>query len=315
MIKNCKRCNFNKVQKYGKNRAGQQRYFCKKCGCVFIWKNTKNKINKEQVWFKWWIKEGLSIRQISRISGHSPFKLKQIKNYWLCKEAESIYQEYKKAKYLIFDGTYFKRTNCLMLFMNDEDSRVVGASYLDKESYENVYAVAKRLKQKGVEPKSITLDGHKSVISAIKEVWPEIIIQRCLYHIEHQGQMWLRSNPKTSAGKDLKYLYSGVANIKTVKEKDEFTEKYRVFLRKHREFINNANYKEAGYKDLKKAMSLINNAYDDMWHFLADKNIPSTTNKLEGYFSELKLQYKKHKGMSRLNRDSYLKWYIYYKNN
>jgi hypothetical protein len=52
-----------------------------------------------------------------------------------------------------------------------------------------------------------------------------------------------------------------------------------------------------------------------MWHYLEDKRIPKTTNKVEGYFSELKQQYGKHKGLAKYNRDSYFKWYCYYKNN
>jgi transposase-like protein len=310
----CQKCGNKSVQKYGKDVYGAQRFKCKGCGRVYKRLSPKNKINNERAWFRWWIKEGLSVRQISLISGHSSFKIKRIKNYWLKQEAPELYKDYARAKYLIFDGTYFKRINSLLLFINDGDNKVISCRYVDSENYENTYKMAGELKRFGVEPKSVTLDGLKPVIAAVKDVWPGIIIQRCLYHIERQGLQWLRAYPKTAAGQELRKIYKGITAIKDNEGKEVFTRQYISFLKEHREYINNLSSKEVGYKDLKKATSLISNAYDDMWHYLEDRKIPKTTNKVEGYFSELKQQYTKHKGLSKRNRDSYFKWYCYYKN-
>jgi len=314
MIKKCPICKSNAVKKFGKTAAQKQRYFCKKCLKSFTWIIRKNKAKQEEVWFKWWIKEGLSLRQIIRISGHGKKKLKRIKNEWLKQPMPELYRDYAKAKYLIFDGTYFKRTNSLLLFMNDAGGKIISCRYVGSENYENAYKMASELKRFGVEPKSITLDGLKPIIAAVKDVWPSVIIQRCLYHIEHQGKMWLRAKPKTEAGKELKGIYNGLTAIKDGFGKEIFAQKYRLFLKRHGRYVKSLSYKEVGYNDLKKATSLIANAYDNMWHYLQDGMIPKTTNKLEGYFSELKHQYGKHKGLSKRNRDSYLKWYCYYKN-
>jgi transposase-like protein len=207
------------------------------------------------------VREGLSIRQISRISKYGRKKIKRIKKEWLNQEAPELYKDYARAKYLIFDGTYFKRTNSLLLFMNDEDGKVMSCRYVASENYENTYKMAKELKRFGVEPKSVTLDGLKPVIAAVKEVWPRVIIQRCLYHIEHQGQMWLRAKPKTEAGRDLKDIFIGLTGIRSEFEKGIFTKKYKAFLNKHGKYVKNLSYKEVGYRDIKKAVSLIANAY------------------------------------------------------
>jgi transposase-like protein len=199
--------------------------------------------------------------------------------------------------------------------MNEGNGKIISCRYVESENYENTYKMAMELKSLGVNPKSITLDGLKPVIAAVKDVWPEIIIQRCLYHIEHQGMMWLRARPKTEAGLELKEIYIGITAIKDEIGKADFTSRYKAFLDKHKEYIKSLSWKKAGEKDIKQATSLINNAYGDMWHYLTDKKIPKTTNKIEGYISELKQQYGKHKGMSRRNRSNYFKWYCYYKNN
>jgi hypothetical protein len=311
----CRQCGGIKVKKYGKNASNKQRYKCLYCNYTYIWKNLKNKHKKQQSWFKLWIKEGLNIRQLSRFSGHSAFKIKGIKNYWLKQAPPKEAINYGEIKYLIFDGTYFRRTNSLLVFMNDGNGKIISCRYVDSESYENVLKMAQELKALGVNPTSVTLDGLKPVIRAIKDVWPGIIIQRCLYHIERQGLQWLRRYPKTMAGQQLRLLYKGITGIRDEAGKDKFTKQYMSFLKEHRGYINSLSYKETGYKDLKKATTLIGNAYTDMWHYLNDKNIPKTTNKIEGYFSELKQQYLKHKGLSKRNREQYFKWYCYFKNN
>ena len=314
MKKSCYYCGGKTVKKFGKTKQDKQRFCCLSCLKTYIWKRPNHKAAREQIWFKWWIKEGLSLRQISLISKHGREKLKRIKNKWLSEEPLGLYNKYKEVKYLIFDGTYFNRTNSLLLFMNDADNNVVSCCYVDSENYENTYKMAIKLKCLGVEPKSITLDGLKTVIEAVQDVWPKAKIQRCLYHIEHQGLMWLRRKPKTDAGRELRNIYKGITAIKTKKEKAVFTRKYRKFLKRHKAYIDRLSRKKVGYGDLKKATTLIDNAYKNMWHYLKDEKIPKTTNKLEGYISELKQQYGKHKGLSKRNRDNYFKWYCYYKN-
>ena len=41
------------------------------------------KKRNEFSWFRLWIQESDSVRRLSQLSGHSAFKIKQIKNYWL----------------------------------------------------------------------------------------------------------------------------------------------------------------------------------------------------------------------------------------
>jgi len=61
-------------------------------------------------------------------------------------------------------------------------------------------------------------------------------------------------------------------------------------------------------------LGLINNGLENMFHYLEDKNVDSTTNKLESFFSRLKADYRRHRGLTKEHRKSYLKWYCYFKN-
>ena len=61
-------------------------------------------------------------------------------------------------------------------------------------------------------------------------------------------------------------------------------------------------------------MNLITNAIPDMFHFLDDPQVPDTTNSLEGFYSRLKGDYWRHRGLSAQHRIAYLSWYCHFKN-
>jgi transposase-like protein len=249
------------------------------------------------------------------MSGHSEAKLKRIKNYWLDQRPPSLSEDvYRESKYLIFDGTYFHKNGCLAVLIDYNPQIILSSVYIDKESYHNVYPVLISLKEKGLNPKAITMDGHRFVIQAILEVWPEVLIQRCLFHIQRQGLQWLRVYPKTEAGRDLRTILSCVTEIKTGEDKEAFIGAYSAWHHKYRSFIKSLPRNSVTNVDLKKAMGLINNALPDMFHYLEDPKIPPTTNLLENLYSQLKHHYRRHRGLTERHKISYLSWFCYLKN-
>ena len=102
--------------------------------------------------------------------------------------------------------------------MNTKDRKIIAYTYVQKEGHKHSHPWFLDLKQKGLHPTAITMDGEISTIRAIKEAWPNVKIQRCLYHIQREGLRWLRTYPKTQAGKDLKCLLMKICSIKSKKE-------------------------------------------------------------------------------------------------
>lgn len=198
--------------------------------------------------------------------------------------------------------------------MNAQDQCILDSIHTSKEGYLNVLPWFHSLRARGLKPLAITMDGEKSVIRAIREVWPKTKIQRCLYHIQREGMRWLRSNPKTQAGRDLRAILNVVASIKSFKDQDIFIKLFHSWINAHYTFIKTLSNSKVQFKDLKKTVTLIRNALPDMFHFLKDPNIPSTTNALEGFYSRLKSDYQRHRGLSQHHRKSYLNWYCYFKN-
>lgn len=284
------------------------------CGKTFVWKEPHVKKYKEQHWFKLWVTEGYSVRQLVKISGHSKTKIFRIIYYWLNQEPPALLQHnYRVAKYLAFDGTYFHKDGCLAILVNVTRKLLLGYWYIERESYYDVYPKLSELKLQGLIPKAITLDGHKQVTEAFKSVWPQIIIQRCLFHIENQGLMWIRTYPKTEAGKALREILKSVTSIRSFEDQRKLLRTYKYWQRKYQASIQRLPRNSVANRDLKRTMSLINNALPNMFHFIKDQKIVPTTNFLENFYSQLKHQYRNHRGLSRAHKIAFLFWFCYFK--
>lgn len=198
-----------------------------------------------------------------------------------------------------------------MILMDALSQTIVMSAYVDKESYHNAYPLFTRLKEQGLNPYSVTTDGHLKIIEAFKSVWPNIIIQRCLYHIQRQGLSWLRMFPKTQAAWELRRI---LLILIPCKEQNDFINAYDQWFLKHKNFVQLLPSTTVAFKDLKRTMSLIQNAIPNMYHFLKNHLIQSTTNKLESFYSRLKADIRRHRGLSEKHKIAYLNWYCYFKN-
>ena len=222
--------------------------------------------------------------------------------------------DYSPVKYLQFDGTYFKHENCLMVLMDNKTSKIIAHRYHVRENYEAVYQIFKGMMAHGLQPAAITIDGNTSVTRALKAVWPDIIIQRCITHIQRQGLSWLRRYPKLEASKDLREILLTLTNVKEERGRELFIKDFLRWEKRYGRFVLSLPSRDKVYGDLQRTRSLILHALPNMFHYLDDQCIAATTNKLEGYFSRLKEIYRKHRGMSKKHRQNYFAWYINFKN-
>jgi len=167
---------------------------------------------------------------------------------------------------------------------------------------------------------SVTADGQNATKSALKRVFPEARLQRCLVHIQRYSDTYITKNPKTIAGIELKEITGTINNIDSHLSMKTFLAKLNDWRRRHNDFLKEKTLKEDGsgwwytHRSLRRVIFHINNALPDMWWYLEDKSIPKDTNALEGRFTDLKHKFRTHKGLRKSKRENYFKWYVYYKN-
>jgi transposase-like protein len=239
--------------------------------------------------------------------------LQRVKNHWLKQNPEERC-DYPEVLYMVYDATYFHKDGCLLNLMDATNQKIIAHLHVKKESFNEAYPWFMSLKLQGLYPMYITTDGERSVLRALKAVWPQAKRQRCLYHLQHEGMRWLRSYPKTEAGKALRTLLSGLSQIKTEAEKDSFVQAYSNWVNQYKVSVNSLPRTTVASKDLRRTMVLINNALGDMFHYLGDSRVHATTNALEGFHSRLKADYRRHRGLSKGHRIQFIDWYCYFEN-
>jgi transposase-like protein len=215
------------------------------------------------------------------------------------------------VKYLLFDATYLHHSGCLMCLLDARTQRIFQIDYASRENYASAYGLFKGLQEQGLNPISITLDGHTAVLKAASDVWPEVVIQRCIVHVQRQGLSWLRRRPKLECARQLRSLLLSLTAILTRKEKRSFIKQFNLWLEKYGEEVDNLPKKDKIYSDLQRTRSLLIHGIPFMFHYLDNPLIPASTNMLEGLFSRVKEHYRRHRGLRVENRLRYFSWYSY----
>lgn len=299
-------------------QLGKQRFKCKNCGIFFTQNRPEQKIQNRYVWFKKWVLERQTYKTLTRDSGLSRDTLQ--KTFYLFLEQAPVVKIIKRDDvHLRIDATYFKQF-CLVCYQDDEDGYIQLFRFTDGEHYEEIKEDLDNLIRLGLRLESITTDGHKSILKAIRKSVPQVIIQRCLVHIQRMCLLWLTRYPKHQAGQELRQLVLQILKIKNNNDRLFWIQEFHQWYEKHKDYINETTYNiETGrywytHKLLRRSYITIKRALPNMFHYLANPKIPNTTNGIEGFFSHLKNHLDLHRGLTTKNRINFIKWYIYFSN-
>ncbi len=262
-------------------------------------------------WFRRWVVEGYSVRQLAMQSGHSQRKLRRLIDSFLTDPPPTPALELRSARHLLFDGTFLRRPHSIVVLMNGHTHTLVKGQFGVREnSGPELRKFFEPMIGEGLHPCSFTVDGNRQVIRVLKMLWPDAVIQRCLVHIQRQGLSWCRNSPKTVHARQLRQIFLRVTGIATAADREAFISLVVEWEVQHGAAIAARKEKGRVFSDIKRARSMLLHALPDMFHYLDDPHIPTTTNGLEGYFSRLKSHYRQHRGLSPQKRLNYFAWYF-----
>jgi len=317
--KRCWSCKSLNTIKWGKQN-NKQRYKCNNCGILFTNENKSVGLANKFIWFEKWVIKRRTIEDLVSESGYSERTLKRLFNTYLSKPPTlSIYPSEKVN--LIIDGTYFKNGICLVLYRDYHIKFTQLYRLTDGEHYSEIKEDLLNLLKLGVQIESVTCDGHKSIIKAVKEVLPDIPMQRCLVHIQRDCRIWLTKNPQSIAGYHLKEIVSKLHLINTHKELSFWLLDLHNWFIEYEAYINEKSYNlETNrywytHKMVRRSFMTIKRALPDMFHYLDNLNIPKTSNSIESFFGHMKGHLNIHRGLSYKHRKQFIMWYLYFKNN
>ncbi|MBX2931518.1 MAG: transposase [Chitinophagaceae bacterium] len=199
--KKCLCCGSNCIQKWG-NRNGSQRFRCKDCGYCFTLKNHSVKLRNQFVWFKKWIIEWQVYKYLIRDSGMSQTTIQKLLKTYL-KAAPTIAIKSKTNVHLLIDASYFSNGLCLLLYYDHDIRYVQLYRTTNREKYKEIKGDLENLMKLNVAVYSVTCDGHKTILKAVRKIFPNAVIQRCLVHIKRQVKNYLSEHPKLLQAKEL----------------------------------------------------------------------------------------------------------------
>lgn len=305
------------VIRWGK-RGGKQRFKCKNCEVLFTQNKPQQRLRNRFVWFRKWILERQTFKLLSRDSGLSIDTLQRT-FYSFLEQAPEVKILKRNGVNLRVDATYFKQF-CLLCYQDHHISYTQLIRFSDGERYEEIKEDLTNLITLGLQIESVTSDGHKSILKAIKKALPDVTAQRCLVHIQRMCLLWLTQYPKHIAGIELRKIVLLLLKIKTHNDCLYWTDMLDTWYKTHKEYLSEKTInKETGrywytHKLLRRSYFTIKRALPNMFHYLQNPKIPYTTNGIEGYFSHLKNHLDLHRGLTTEHRANFIKWYIYLSN-
>ena len=272
------------------------------------------------VWFEDWILGKQTFDRVCKRSGYSKSKVQRLFRYYL--NAPPVFTiPQKESVHIIVDGTYFSSDICLVVYRNSEIKCTQLYRLSDNERYEEIKEDLENLRALNIHVKSITCDGHRAILKAVRKVFKkDIIVQRCLVHIQRMSRIWLTKTPKSLAGLELLKLTGQIHRITTHEQKNYWLRALYDWDMAHQSFIKEKSFSPLTnrywytHKMARRVRYLLIHAFQNMFHYLDDEKIHKSTNALESFFGHLKDNLSIHRGLTVRHRRNFIQWYLYLRN-
>ena len=298
--------------KYGKNKSGSQRWFCKRCKSICTPKidNSSKQLN---IFLKW-----LFSKQTQReMTGEGRTFRRKTSMFWDIWPMPPIVESKRDVLYV--DGIYLGRKACVLICCDDK--HVLGW-YLCRYEHSRAW---KALLSRIAEPRIVVSDGGTGLPKALRQIWPQAEHQRCTFHAFCQIRRYTTTKPKTSAGFELYNLAKDLLHLKNKEEAEEWTFRFIDWMRRYNSFLSQMTYDEFGngrptherlIKAQRSTLKLIKEG--TLFTYLDEElieeigRIPATTNQIEGGVNaRLREMLRSHRGLSIERRIKAVFWWCY----
>lgn len=298
--------------KYGKNKSGSQRWYCKKCGTI-ITPKIDNSAKQLRIFLGWLFGKDI---QSDMPGGGRTFRRKtsQFWNIWPLSPVVEA-----KRDVVFVDGIYLSRHACILICC---DRKHVLGWYLCRYEHSGAWI---SLMSRIAEPDLVVSDGGTGFAKALKKTWPHAKHQRCTFHAFCQVKRYTTSQPQTPAGIELYAIAKELLHIETHEEAEKWIDSFVEWMGKFSLYLSQMTYDEFGnsrptHERLIKAKNSLVRLLKEgtLFTYLDDslrdniEKIPSTNNQIEGGInSRLRAMLRNHRGLSIERRIKAVFWWCY----
>lgn len=198
-----------KLVKNGKSAAGTQRWKCSTCGASST-RTREDVTRKHQLnTFLAWLLGKNSQTQAAGTQHRSTFHRHTA---WCWQVTPKLPKVAIPPKYVMIDGTYIG--SWCLLIATDEHHTPLAWQWCSSESQAAWEALLRQIPA----PLVVVCDGGSGVRAAIREQWPDTLVQRCIFHVWMNMRTHLTLNPRTPAGQALLEIGKHLRRVKNADE-------------------------------------------------------------------------------------------------
>lgn len=269
-------------------QSSKQRWRCSSCGKIFYWKRKDVEERNKKKLLANWITNYQSLSSVAKKQNvHRSTLTRRFKNTWQ-KFKQNIFLQTTETAVLILDGLYVSKDCVVLIVFDSISNKPLIWGYAKRENALAWSDILNKVKTAGVPVHGIVSDGQKGLLLAVKTVFPCVAHQRCMAHVIRLALAWLTRKPMTSAGILLRALVVSLSKVKTTEEAKIWINSYLKWQEDFYGFLKEKSVNPLTgldwytHRKLRSVNSLIKRALPNLFIFLEDPLIPSTTNKVEG---------------------------------
>ena len=205
----------------------------------------------------------------------------------------------------MMDTTYFGRSFGVMVFKDSLTGQVMHKQFVKQETNQLYLSGIEELHKKGIHIQAIICDGRRGLF----QLFGEVPVQMCHFHQVAIIRRYLTRRPKMQASKELWDLVLLLSKT----DKESFIGGLSSWYSKWSSFLNERRTDTEGrsryvHKKLRSAYRSLNTNLPWLftWYDHFDKQIPNTTNAIDGQFADLKNKLRNHNGLSLQRKKKFI---------
>lgn len=203
----CLLCNATLV-KNGKTAAGTQRWLCPICKASSVRRRGDVTRTHQLNLFLTWLLGKHSQAETDGLTGRS-FRAQTA---WCWNITPQLPTVTLPPKYVMIDGTYIG--DWCLLIATDERNTPLAMQWCSTESQAAWEALLRQVPA----PLVVICDGGTGVRATLREVWPDSLVQRCIFHVWMNIRTHLTLRPRTPAGQALLEIGKRLRRVTTTDE-------------------------------------------------------------------------------------------------
>lgn len=165
-------------------------------------------------------------------------------------------------------------------------------------------------------PTVVVTDGGSGIRAALRQSWPEVAVQRCIFHLQLNVTRELTRRPRTPAGRALRQLALNLTNVDSVDDAiawrltlESWWQQFG-HLTQERSVYDNGQFGFTHHR-LRKAWHILHRAAEAGHIFTnLQHGTPRATSRLEGLNAQIRHLLRHHRGMPIHHRRRAVEWFL-----